>query len=76
MIDGVTSDVARLSSTLALDESYSDYDLWRAQKTLENELYRIERLRLPVPIGVIYARRILSAARTKRAEGKPSEWSS
>lgn len=60
------NDVSRLSSVLAGDESISDYEFWRALKTLNNELYRIERLRLPIPINVIYARQIIRAARVKR----------
>lgn len=72
MTDGVSGDVARLSSLVAQDESCSDYDLWRALKTLDNQLYRIERSGLPVPIRVIYARRILEAARAKRAASAAS----
>ncbi|WP_235897638.1 hypothetical protein [Neoaquamicrobium microcysteis] len=69
MTNGETSDVANLSSTLALDTAYSDYDLWRAHKSLDDELYKLEREHRPIPIDVLYARRILSVARTKRAEG-------
>ncbi|TKT80426.1 hypothetical protein XW59_007180 [Aquamicrobium sp. LC103] len=59
-------DVARLSSFLADDDTISDYDFWRALKTLDNELYRIERSSLPIPINVIYARQIIETARRKR----------
>ena len=59
-------DVAQLSSRLASDHSISDYDFWRALKTINNELYRIERLRLPIPMKMIYAREILKTARRKR----------
>ncbi|RUM99761.1 hypothetical protein EET67_02430 [Pseudaminobacter arsenicus] len=59
-------DVAQLSSRLASDHSISDYDFWRALKTINNELYRIERLRLPIPMQMIYAREIIKTARRKR----------
>lgn len=59
-------DVAQLSSRLASDHSISDYDFWRALKTINNELYRIERLRLPIPMQMIYAREIIRTARRKR----------
>ena len=68
MTNGAKGDVTRLAGVVAMDESWSDYDLWRALKTINNELYRLERLRLPVPINVIYARQILRAARMRRAE--------
>ena len=60
------NDVARISTVLASDDSISDYDFWRALKSLNNELYQIERRKLPIPINVIYARRILHMARIKR----------
>lgn len=72
MSDGMTGDVAHFACAVALDEAYSDYDLWRAQKTLEDELYDIRRLRRPIPIDVIYARRILIEARDLRAGGSSS----
>lgn len=55
-----------LSSSLARDASVSDYDLWRAQRGIEAELYRCNRLGTPVPIELVYARRILDAAWTQR----------
>jgi hypothetical protein len=60
-------DVAQISSRLASDRSLSDYDFWRALKTVNNELYRIERDRQPIPMRMIYARQILVTARKKRA---------
>ncbi|MEP9396239.1 hypothetical protein [Mesorhizobium sp. KR2-14] len=59
-------DVAQLSSRLASDHSISDYDFWRALKTINNELYRIERLQLPIPMKMIYARAIITSARNQR----------
>lgn len=63
-------DVAQLSSRLASDHSISDYDFWRALKTINNELYRIERLRLPIPMQMIHAREIIKTARRKRQPGR------
>jgi hypothetical protein len=59
-------DVAQMSSRLACDHSISDYDFWRALKTINNELYRMERLHLPIPMKMIYARAILTSARNQR----------
>ena len=63
---GMKIDVAQMSSRLASDHTLSDYDFWRALKTINNELYRIERLREPIPMKMIYARAILKTARNKR----------
>ena len=55
-----------LSSSLARDARISDYDLWRAQRGIEDELYRRRRLGAPVPIELVYARRIVDAAWRQR----------
>lgn len=68
MVDGGKGDVARLSRYLAFDDKCSDYDLWRALKSLNNELHRIERLALPIPIEMIYARRIMREAKLRRGD--------
>ncbi|MFC3722244.1 hypothetical protein [Neoaquamicrobium sediminum] len=67
MHDGITGDVAHFACAVALDEAYTDHDLRRAQRLVEQELQDIRRLRQPIPIDVIYARRILMAARHLRA---------
>jgi len=59
-------DVAQMSNRLASDHTISDYDFWRALKTINNELYRMERLQLPIPMKMIYARAIITTARSKR----------
>jgi len=59
-------DVAQMSSRLASDHSLSDYDFWRALRTIDDEIYRIGRLREPIPMKMIYARAILKTARNKR----------
>ena len=55
-----------LSNILARDETISDYDFWRALRKIENELYRCRRLGKPIPIELVYARRILHSARMER----------
>jgi hypothetical protein len=58
-----------LSSILAHDASISDYDFWRAQRRIEDELYNCGRLGKPVPIELVYARRIINSAWKQRISG-------
>jgi hypothetical protein len=55
-----------LSDILARDPTISDYDFWRALRRIENELYRCRRLGKPIPIDLVYARRILNSAWAER----------
>jgi hypothetical protein len=59
-------DIEKLSKRLAADTPISDYDFWRASKTINQVLYMIERYGLPVPIDVLRARKIVRQARNKR----------
>ena len=59
-------DIDGLSNRLAADGTISDYDFWRASKTINQALYMIERYRLPIPIDVLRARTIIRQARKKR----------
>jgi hypothetical protein len=59
-------DIEKLSKRLAADATISDYDFWRASKTINQALYMIERYHLPVPIDVLRARNIIRQARNKR----------
>lgn len=59
-------DIEQLSSQLASDTTISDYDFWRALKTIDNELYRIERQRRPIGIEIVFARAIIRNAQRKR----------
>ncbi|PSJ63698.1 hypothetical protein [Pseudaminobacter soli (ex Li et al. 2025)] len=59
-------DVVQMSSRLASDRTISDYDFWRALKTINNELYRLERHSIPIPMKMIYARAIIKSARSLR----------
>jgi hypothetical protein len=61
------SDVERLSQTLAGDPAITDYAIWRALKTIENDLYVLERTGRPVPIDLLYSRSILTRARGRRS---------
>lgn len=62
-------DVKELAERLALDRRLSDYDFWRAQKSIEDALYRTERMHQPIPIDLVYAREILRKARRRREAG-------
>lgn len=55
-----------LSDSLAHSHEISDYDFWRALKSIEDELYWLERNRRPIPIELIYVRAIVRTARQKR----------
>lgn len=60
-------DVNALADDLARDGSIGDYDIWRALKTIEDELYRADRRGRPIPMDLIFARAILRKARLKRS---------
>jgi hypothetical protein len=55
-----------LSDILARDATISEYDFWRALRKIENELYRCRRLGKPIPIELVYARRIINSAWAER----------
>lgn len=59
-------DAKRLAERLAFDPRISDYDFWRAAKTVDDAIYRSERQRRPIPIDLVYARAIIRTARRKR----------
>lgn len=63
----VKVDIDDLSRRLAGDRGISDYDIWRALKSLNDELYGIESRRRPIPIDLVFARAVLRRARQLRA---------
>lgn len=59
-------DVKQMSERVAQDPSISDYDVWRALKSLDDELFQIENRRRPIPIDLVFARAILRRAQETR----------
>ncbi|MGN6771347.1 MAG: hypothetical protein ACTHJQ_16090 [Rhizobiaceae bacterium] len=59
-------DLDKLSKRLAANTTISDYEFWRASKTINQALYMMERYNLPIPIDVLRARNIIRQARNKR----------
>jgi hypothetical protein len=62
-------DTEKLASELASDNKLSDYDFWRALKTVNNEIFTMSRNNAPIPIEVVRLRAILKKARAKRKGG-------
>lgn len=59
-------DLDKLSKRLAADATISDYEFWRASKTINQALYMMERYKLPIPIDVLRARNIINNTRNRR----------
>jgi hypothetical protein len=59
-------DINRLSNQLAENRNITDYDFWRASKTINDALYFLEKHGFPIPMEVIQARRIIGQAKLKR----------
>jgi hypothetical protein len=59
-------DLDKLSKRLAADATISDYEFWRASKTIDQALYMMERYDLPIPIDVLRARNIINNTRNRR----------
>jgi hypothetical protein len=59
-------DINQLSNQLAANRSITDYDFWRASKTINDALYLLEKHGFPIPMEVIQARRIIRQAKIKR----------
>ncbi|EKF20826.1 hypothetical protein [Nitratireductor pacificus] len=62
----MNAEARELSETLARSAEISDYDFWRALKSLDDELYSLERKREPIPIDLIFIRAIVRSARQQR----------
>ena len=65
-------DINRLSNQLAANRSITDYDFWRASKTINDALYLLEKHGFPIPMEVIQARRIIRQAKIKRNSSRES----
>ncbi|WP_265518101.1 hypothetical protein [Nitratireductor luteus] len=61
-------DVKEMSERLAYDPTFSDYDFWRALKSLDDELFHIQNQHHPIPMELVFARAILRRARNARGE--------
>lgn len=59
-------DVKRMAERVAHDPDVTDYDVWRALKTLDAELYDIEARHDPIPMDLVFARAILRRAQASR----------
>ncbi len=59
-------DAEKMSNMLATSTIISDYDFWRAAKTINQALYMMERRHLPIPIEILQARNVIRKARQKR----------
>ncbi|MCV0396479.1 MAG: hypothetical protein K5872_03085 [Rhizobiaceae bacterium] len=60
-------DIAKISDDLAMDETITDYDFWKALGQIEDELFDVQRRNQPIPFRLIQQRRIISIARHKRS---------
>jgi hypothetical protein len=59
-------DVKSTARQLGSDPTLTDYDIWRARKMVDDELYKIDRCGGPIPMQLLYARGVLELVRTRR----------
>ena len=57
----------KIADILAADARISDYDMWRELKTIDLQLYDIDRNNKVVPISLLYRRRVLVMAFSRRS---------
>jgi hypothetical protein len=55
-------EVSLRARELASDSSLTDHDFWRMLEAVNAELSRLARRQAPVPIRLLYARRLLERA--------------
>ena len=60
--------VNRIADRVAADRSIGEYDLWRMRRKVEHELFVCRRRREPLPIDLLYARRIIITAQMRRRD--------
>lgn len=66
------TDIDRLSEELALDSTVTDYDFWRALRTVNDQIFALDRARSPIPIKFLHLRAILRRAWAKRKAARIS----
>jgi hypothetical protein len=66
-------DIDELSEQLARDPSLSDYDFWRALRTVNDRIFSLGRDKAPVPMEFLHVRAILRKARAKRRSQRGKE---
>ena len=59
-------DMKMMVRRLVENERLSDYDFWRWLKNIDNELYRRESAREPIPFDLVRWRAAVQAARARR----------
>ena len=59
-------DIDRLSEELASDLKVTDYDFWRALRTVNAQIFALDRAKSPIPIKFLHLRAVLRRARAKR----------
>ncbi len=62
----MTDEISSLARHLAADPGITDYDLWRAVRLVEDELYDKDREGAPIPIRLLHARATLRRAIERR----------
>lgn len=66
------ADIDKLSEELASDSSVTDYDFWKAIRTLNDRIFVLDRSRSPIPIQFLRLRAVLRKARAKRRGDRAS----
>lgn len=66
LIDLASLSVGSMATKLAFDVDISDYEIWRSLKNIDNDIFQIERKRLPVPLHLVRWRGALAKAYSKR----------
>jgi hypothetical protein len=59
-------DILAAADRLADDQRITDYDFWRMLKNLDNEIFRANSAREPIPFEAVRWRAILRQARSMR----------
>ena len=60
------TDIEKISRRIAGSASFDGYSLWRMQKDINNQIFALDRTRVPVPIELMRLRAIIAKARELR----------